>query len=255
MSEEGDPLLEATGSKVPGVGILLILTGVAVAAGLLVWLDNVQGFRDAGALAELLAAVFGMISVIWLAGAVFLQREELSLQRHELSLQRREIERLANATEEQQETLEAQAEIDRKNAIAKNVRNVLAWEAANLSDLVKRTLKTFFENKIATEEGVALGSRYASHTVSKDEIRFYYLPRAQDNDFVEARYEDIHGYLIDSAEFYAFRVIINIARLCEEAGMLDWFRHDLAFYIDPIAETRNYDVFFILNAAAAYPRK
>jgi hypothetical protein len=80
----------------------------ALMAGFLVWYDNKAGYRDAGALAELLAAVFGMVSVALIVTAILLQtrdldlqREEIRLQRRSLDLQREEMHRLAVANEKQ----------------------------------------------------------------------------------------------------------------------------------------------------------
>lgn len=93
----------------------LALSVVALLVGLMVWHDNIAGFRDAAAFATLIGAIFSGLSVVWVALAVLMQADELRLQRGELALQREqlahqvaEMHQLASASKEQSRISEEQ---------------------------------------------------------------------------------------------------------------------------------------------------
>lgn len=244
---------EARPPRLPILWLCVLLSFACLAIGFLVWVDNKVGFRDADAFSQLLAAVFGMISVIWLAGAVLLQREELTLQRHELGLQRLEVKRLADAAEEQRAIFTSQETIDRKNNIANNVRNILTSHELGLSNFIIKQCKAFvqedkrvrklkrsydLDNFDISIDTIAVNFRYSNGRTGRAKFKYY----------------DFHKYLASLDDFYVFKVLTDTAKNCKAAELLDWFKKDLPFYMDPIEGLAAAEVFLILHAAAHFER-
>lgn len=72
--------------------------------------DSLLACRQVNELGDALAGAFAPVAFIWLAGAVFIQSQELQLQRKELELQREELDETQNVMREQLEVARQQVE-------------------------------------------------------------------------------------------------------------------------------------------------
>jgi DNA-binding XRE family transcriptional regulator len=221
----------------------LLLSFLASLLAVLVWQDNRPGFRDAGSMADLIAATFAMISAIWLVCAVFMQRTELQLQREELALQREELARLAEASEDQNQIMLEQGKITFKADLANIVQGVINSQWSHIAPQLKIVMKTLAERCLA--ENPSLGE-YADHRVRQNGILFYFS--ADLDNPVHVSYVQVFDGI---KEKYQVQILVRLATLAVEGGQLSWFSEDLPFTISMENPADAASLYIVLNAVAA----
>jgi hypothetical protein len=217
-----------------------------VLVGALVWHDNQVGFRDAGAFADLLAAVFGMISVVWLVGAVLLQREELMLQREELTLQRGEVQRLADETTRQATLMDEQLAIQRKATLVEEFRSFLLSESARLVEL-RDEIATLVDNAARRQLGIDEGPiRWRYYGRKHIRVMVVRTPDA-DEEETHVRYAEIAR---DVAANPRIRRGHQLWRRCQRLNLGFWFRRHLPYLAGPVPDLTVYQIIAFANVAA-----
>lgn len=230
--------------KRPGILAVSVLLSIgACFISFLLWYDNRVGFRDAGAMADLVAASFGMISVIWLACAVFMQKSELILQRAELILQREEIARLALANESQNEILSRQNVSSLQAHLASVVQGLVNSQWEHLENSVNDLQYKLEENKRKELDGDATFKR---RKVNSEDVSLFF--DCGEKELVETRtnYAEIAELMEPRFQFNVLRRVASVAR---RNNVVDWYRKDLPFLISTSGDLATANLYLLLNAA------
>lgn len=168
------------------------------------WTEIVAACGELSSLGDFLAGFFAPLAFIWLAGAVFIQSQELRAQRHELALTRKELELNRGVANKQAEAAGAQAAeaksnaeaTDRQAQIMERQLEALDLQAANLEfERVRYTLRRLHQryhnpgfhklNQITDEEYILQQGR----GLGKDLVGTYQdrMEKAQPSDTADGR--------------------------------------------------------------------
>jgi hypothetical protein len=216
-------------------------TVAASIVSLQVWVDNMTGFRDAGAMADLIAATFAMISAIWLICAVFLQRAELGLQRAELKLQREEIARLAEASEQQNLILAGQTQAALKANLTFLLQGLVKSQWRHMEECIDETIKKVAQEFV--DQDPSLG-RFAERFATPKGLSLRFeegVGRAA--AAYERLYEGLKG-------IFQFHTVERWAQAAAENGLLAWFQEDLPFTVD-LDDVNTANLYIALHAISA----
>ncbi len=214
---------------------------------LLVWLDNKAGFRDAEAMATLLAALFSMITTIWLIVTVLLQRAELDLQREELALQRQESRRIADETAQQARLMSMQLEIAMKENLTAEASAYIRLELPEFC-AIRKALRARIAELASERLGASLAPEDLRHTFGHTIVRV--RVRSSDKQ-TRVKYGDLLDVL---PKDYRMERVHYMARRAAQVNLEDWFRIEMPFLIGDISigerKLSNLDVRLICNVAS-----
>jgi hypothetical protein len=223
------------------------LSFVPLILGALVWWDNKSGFRDAGAFADLLAAVFGMVSVVWLVAAVLLQHEELALQRQELSLQRQEVCRIADETNRQASLMNAQLKIQRQTNFVDDFRSFLLSEEQRIQPL-RDEIEEIINKLACAASGVSRDDVSVQRYFGNHRIRVTLKNLASGEEHkASVRYAAVASRVVSNPRIRRAHVFW---RKCRRVELGYWFRAHLAHSVGPTAGLTVYQIMALTNVAA-----
>ena len=222
-------------------------TALSGLVALLVWLDNKVGFRDAEAMATLLAALFSMITTIWLIVTVLLQRAELDLQREELALQRQESRRIADETAQQARLMSMQLEIAMKENLTAEVSAYIKLELADFC-AIRKALRARIAEIASERLETSLAPQDLLHMFGHSIVKV----RVRNSDKqMKVRYDELLDVLPGN---YRLERMHYMAKRAMQVDLGDWFRIQMPFLIGDIAigerKLSNLDVRLICNVAS-----
>jgi hypothetical protein len=207
----------------------MIGTGIALVIGYLVWADNRNGFRDAGAMADLLAALFSMITTTWLIITVWIQRRELDLQREELALQRAESTRIADETSRQAKLMAAQLAIALKQSIVADTTAYLRTRIGKVEGVANELRAA--ATALAVQRLECAPEEIGARVFASNAIQFKHATKP---DRVAVQYQELGQTLPTDL---LLETLNKWYQRAKDADLEEWFRVELPYSVGHLEES------------------
>lgn len=228
------------------LGLSWMATLFALAVGIFIWYDNIEGFRSAEAFSTLLGTVFSLIATVWLIATVVTQGEELKLQRNELSQQRAETSRIAAESHAQSLLMQAQTKMLTKQYIIDHAISIFSSE---LLIFEKDRKKIYLKCMRIAQARINRPIRSKDFFIDPMEdavcVRLFYKSfKLEKSDLVIPI--DYSEFDLD-VESYRYRAIFLMQESAKSAGIEMWFRNELPTAIGRRGSLKARDITLLIN--------